>query len=51
MSGRARAFLARRLRSAALPWQLALLAMALNWPALSVGWQLDDHLQRLAIAR
>ncbi|HEV3456439.1 MAG TPA: hypothetical protein VHG32_07750 [Thermoanaerobaculia bacterium] len=45
----ARAFLARRLRSAALPWQLALLAMALASPALEVGWQLDDHFQRLAM--
>lgn len=49
MKGGARAFLAGRLRSPALPWALALLAMALAWPALFAGWQLDDHFQRLAM--
>jgi hypothetical protein len=46
---RVRTLAARRLRSASLPWALALVAMALEWPALWGGWQLDDRFQRQAM--
>jgi hypothetical protein len=34
-----------------LPWLLALAAVALTLPALGIGWQLDDHFQRLVMLR
>lgn len=39
-----------RLTGRLLPWQLALLCVLLTLPALWVGWQLDDHFQRLVLA-
>lgn len=46
---RLRGALRRRLVSAYLPLQLAVLAIVLTLPALGVGWQMDDHFQRLAM--
>jgi hypothetical protein len=45
-----RSFLRNRLVHPLLPLHLAAIACLLTLPALRVGWQLDDHYQRLALS-
>ena len=50
MNGKMGRFLQDRLAHPFLPLHLAIIALLLTLPALWVGWQLDDHFQRLALS-
>src|SRR2546427_2352328 len=50
MNGKMGRLLQDRLAHPFLPLHLALIALLLTLPALWVGWQLDDHFQRLALS-
>src|SRR5437867_12101516 len=50
MNGKMGRFLQDRLAHPFLPLHLAIIALLLTLPAVWVGWQLDDHFQRLALS-